>query len=178
MCPSRACAPVPMLYLTLLGGFRASYGSGERPVGFPTRKAQALLAYLASPPGRAHPRDQLASLLWGNSREEQAHTSLRQAIYAIRRALAAGGGPALCLAEATVTLDPAAVEVDTVAFERHVAVGTPPALEAATALYQGELLEGLAVSEPAFEEWLLAERERLRELVLEALARLVDHHRK
>jgi DNA-binding SARP family transcriptional activator len=167
-----------MLHLTLLGGFRASFGSGERPVGFPTRKAQALLAYLASPPGRAHPRDQLASLLWGNSREDQAHTSLRQAIYAIRRALAPGGGPTLWLAEATVTLDPAAVEVDTVVFERHVAEGTPRALEAATALYQGELLEGLAVNEPAFEEWLLAERERLRELVLEALARLLEHHRK
>lgn len=41
---------------------------------------------------------------------------------------------------------------------------------------QGDLLEGFAVSEPRFEEWLLAERERVRELVLEALAKLLAHH--
>jgi hypothetical protein len=32
------------------------------------------------------------------------------------------------------------------------------------------------VREPAFEEWLLTERERLRELAVEALARLLAHH--
>jgi DNA-binding SARP family transcriptional activator len=33
-----------------------------------------------------------------------------------------------------------------------------------------DLLEGLAVQETPFEEWLMAERERLRELALETLA--------
>src|SRR5262249_61629602 len=47
----------------------------------------------------------------------------------------------------------------------------------AAALYRGELLEGLALQEAPFEEWLLAERERLRELALEALAKLLRHRR-
>lgn len=42
-------------------------------------------------------------------------------------------------------------------------------------LYRGDLLEGLSVREPAFEEWLAAERERLRDLAVEALARLLAH---
>ena len=44
------------LSLSLLGGFQARLDSGSA-VALPTRKAQALLAYLASPPGQAHPRD-------------------------------------------------------------------------------------------------------------------------
>ena len=54
---------------------------------------------------------------------------------------------------------------------------SPAGLARAASLYQGDLLAGLAVAEPPFEEWLLAERERLRELALEALARLLAHHR-
>ena len=77
----------------------------------------------------------------------------------------------------TVALDPAPVDVDVVEFERQVAEGTPAALERAVALYRGELLEGLALQEAPFEEWLLAERERLRELALEALAKLLHHQR-
>src|SRR5215469_13542553 len=74
------------LILTLLGGFRARLDSGA-PVALPTRKAQALLAYLAVPLGTAHPRDKLASLLWGNTLETTARTSLRQTLYAMRKSL-------------------------------------------------------------------------------------------
>jgi DNA-binding SARP family transcriptional activator len=75
------------------------------------------------------------------------------------------GSPILVIEGDTVALDPAAVEVDVVGLERCVADRTPPALEEAAVLYQGDLLAGVAVSEPAFEEWLSIERERLRELM-------------
>jgi tetratricopeptide (TPR) repeat protein len=45
------------------------------------------------------------------------------------------------------------------------------------ALYQGDFLEGLTLQEPPFEEWLLAERLRLRELAQDALARLLIQQR-
>jgi DNA-binding SARP family transcriptional activator len=54
------------LSLTLLGGFQARLDSGE-PLALPTRKAQALLAYLALPVGQAHPRDKLAAIFWGRN---------------------------------------------------------------------------------------------------------------
>ena len=76
-----------------------------------------------------------------------------------------------------MALDPIAVAVDVAAFERAVATAVPEGLAEASALYQGDLLAGLAVTEAPFEDWLLTERERLRELALEALARLLAHQR-
>jgi len=74
------------LSLALLGGFQARLESGS-PLALPTKKAQALLAYLAIPLGRAHPRDKLATLLWSGIREESARASLRQTLFATRKAL-------------------------------------------------------------------------------------------
>jgi class 3 adenylate cyclase len=164
------------LTLTLLGGFRAHVDPGT-PLAFPTRKAQALLAYLAMPAGPAHSRDKLASLLWGNTVETTARTSLRQTLYALRRSLADAGAPPLRVDGDVVSLDPDAVTVDVAEFEQRVADGAPSALADAAALYQGGLLEGLAVQEAAFEDWLLGQRERLHELALGALGRLLAHQR-
>src|SRR5262245_40156758 len=164
------------LSLTLLGGFQARLDPGPA-LALPTRKTQALLAYLALPLGQAHPRDKLASLLWGGIREESARASLRQALFAIRKALGEVE-PALRHEGETVALDAAAVDADTAAFERAATDETSEALERAVGLYRGDLLSGFALDEAPFEEWLLGERERLRELALEALAKLLAHQRK
>jgi DNA-binding SARP family transcriptional activator len=163
------------LGLTLLGGFEARLSSGPA-VNLPA-KAQALLAYLALRPGQAHPRGKLAALLWADSAEPHARASLRQTLSTLGRALAAMTPPSLVTGDHTVVLDPAAADIDVAAFERAVAEATPETLERAATLYRGDLLEGLGVTSPPFEEWLLTERERLRELALEALARLLAHYR-
>lgn len=163
------------VFLTLLGGFRAQLASGAT-VTLPTRKAQALLAYLALPSGRAHPRDKLATLLWGDTPQARARAALRQALFALRRGLPTDP-PAVCLEAGTVALDPAVVVTDVATFERHAAAGDPDHSARAVALYQGDLLAGLSVTEAAFEEWLAFERERLRELALETMARLLAHQR-
>lgn len=75
----------------------------------------------------------------------------------------------------TLALNPAGVDVDVAVFEQRVAEGPPDALEQAAALYQGDLLAGFSLDEPLFEDWLRLERERLHELALEALARLLAH---
>src|ERR1043165_5132470 len=59
----------------------------------------------------------------------------------------------------------AAVQVDVAALEADAT--------AVAALYKGDLLDGLRIDEPTFEEWLLPERERLRTLALGLLARLL-----
>ncbi|MGH7302677.1 MAG: ATP-binding protein [Candidatus Rokuibacteriota bacterium] len=160
------------LRLALLGGFEARPESGPL-VTFPRKKSEALLAYLALHAGQMQARDKLAALLWGDASDARARQSLRQALTALRQAAARGATPLLLEDGDAVTVSPAAVEVDVALFERLVADGGAPALEQAAGLYHGDLLEGLAVSEPPFEEWLTPERERLREKALEALVRLL-----
>lgn len=173
----RPGVPVTQLRLTLLGGFQARLARGDALL-LPTRKAQALLAYLALPVGRSHPRDKLAALLWGGIRDESARASLRQALFVVRKAIEGADAPALRADGEALSLEPAAVDVDVVAFERAVREGSAESLERAAALYQGDLLAGLVLDEPPFEEWLIGERERLRELALEALAKLLAHQRR
>ena len=165
---------MPRLSVGLLGGFQVRLDAGAA-IALPTRKSQALLAYLALPPGQAHPRDKLAALLWGGIRDESARTSLRQALFAIRKAL---GEAALRVDGATIALIPDRVDVDAISLAQAVANGSPEALTRAADLYKGDLLAGLVVDEAPWEEWLLGERERMRELALEGLARLLAHQRR
>jgi DNA-binding SARP family transcriptional activator len=163
------------LIVKLLGGLSVCLRSGEA-VRLPTRKAQALLAYLAVHPGQSHPRPKLATLLWGDAPDEQAHHRLRQALFEIRKALPATRPRCLVVDARSLALNAAAVEVDVAAFERLVTRATPAALAQAVTLYRGDLLDGFGVKEPGFEDWLVVERERLRELALNALGKLLVHH--
>jgi hypothetical protein len=67
------------------------------------------------------------------------------------------------------------VEVDVVAVRTAGVPRTVPARSRAVELYRGDLLLGFNVNEPLFEEWLVTERERLREMAMEALAKLLAH---
>lgn len=163
------------LELRLLGGFQARLGAGP-PLTLPA-KAQALLAYLALRPGVAHPRDKIATLLWGGTTDEQARNNLRHTVFTLRKALGAAAS-ALEVDGQMLAVDAKASDVDVPTFERLVADGTPDALERAVALYEGDLLEGVRVDEPPFEEWLLAERERLREMAVDVLTRLLAQQMK
>jgi DNA-binding SARP family transcriptional activator len=160
--------------LKLLGGFEVQRDSGES-VDVPGRKAQALLAFLALPPGVAHPRDKLAALLWPEIESAHARANLRLNLFTLRRALAFADP--LRLDGDTVALDPDAVDVDAVALQRAVTAENPDAIAAALADYRGDLLAGLRTQEASFEEWLLVERERLREHAMDGWTRLLAHQR-
>jgi DNA-binding SARP family transcriptional activator len=157
--------------LRLLGPFEARLGAGL-PLAFSTRRSQALLAYLALRPGRAHSRERIAALLWDQVPEARARQNLRQALSELRRVLK--GSSALTITRDAVALRQEHVDADVTAFARLLAEKGADALERALALYRGELLEGLELEEPAFEEWLRAERERLRALAAEGFAKLLD----
>jgi len=163
------------LGLALLGGFEAHTGGGT-PLVVPTRKAQALLAYLALTPRQAHPRDKLASLLWPDARPGAARNALRQTLFVVRKALGHTESPIVMSGDA-IGLGVDAVQTDVAAFEQAANDGSPAALERAATLYRGDLLAGVGTVAPTFEDWLMSERERLRELALEALARLLAHQR-
>ena len=164
------------LTITLLGDFAARIGPGPR-LGLRTRKAQALLAYLALPAGQTHSRDKLAALLWGDEPPMRGRARLRETIFALRKALAQGGRRWLQTGGDGLALSSDGVDVDVAEFERLVRDGSPTALGAAAPLYRGDLLHGFAGQSPDFEGWLLTERERLREVAVAGFGKLLAHER-
>src|SRR3546814_15024462 len=75
----------PVLHITLLGGFSADREG--RSIVLPTRKAAALLAFLAHRPGVWQSRNRAAALFWSRSAESQARRRLRQALQHLRKEL-------------------------------------------------------------------------------------------
>src|SRR5262249_33225856 len=164
-----AASAMARIRLTLLGGFQMRVD--DRLVDLPMKKGQALLAYLSIPVGKLHLRDKLGALLWGEVSEPAARAALRQALFVLRRLL--GEPSPLRPQDETVALDGDLAAIDVNEFEDCADGGTRTRLERAAALYRGELLEGLALVEPGFEEWLVGERRRLRERAVGTLDKLL-----
>ncbi len=161
------------LTLQLFGGLCAYRESGAEAAAA-GRKASALLAYLALNPKQRCTRDRLATLLWSDRGEEQARHSLRQALLSLRKALDDESASVLVSDGDRLTLDTEAIAVDVQAFERLAASRTREALEQAGMLYVGDFLDGVDVRSEGFEEWLAAERTRLRDLASDVLLRLTQ----
>ncbi len=162
------------LRIALLGGLEIA-GVKSTARASLTRKARALVAYLALQGGRGQSREKLAELLWGNSAEEQARANLRQAIWSIKKVLNGDGAAYLVTDGEQISLAGQDIDLDVAKFERLVAEATPDALNRAAALYNGDLLDGFSLKEESFEAWVRAERERLRHLASDALTKLIAH---
>src|SRR3954449_6794439 len=118
-----------MLRVSLLGELRAEVGG--RPVEPPaSRRAWQLLAWLALHPGE-HPRGSVAALFWPEVLDASARGSLRNAMWALRRALESDGEAALVAGRDRVGLR---CETDLARFDAHLAAGR---LAEAAALCQG-----------------------------------------
>jgi DNA-binding SARP family transcriptional activator len=163
-----------VLHLELLGDFRLRDESGGL-VTISARKSQAMLAYLGVKPSQLVSRDKMASLLWSSTAPEQARQSLRQTLSTLRRELAQVSPQKLLVEEGDfLSLDAALVHVDVVELETLVAAGTPEALDPAMRLYEGDFLDGFMIDEERFDQWVIAERDRLHRLALRAHATLVE----
>ncbi|HTX00574.1 MAG TPA: hypothetical protein VMD59_17470, partial [Acidimicrobiales bacterium] len=77
------------------------------PLRFDTRKAVALLAFLATA-RTAQSRERIAALLWPESDEARARSSLRRTL----SVAASATGPSLQISRATVSLDESSVWCD------------------------------------------------------------------
>jgi DNA-binding SARP family transcriptional activator len=163
--------------LRLFGEFQLDDPDG-RPIVLNLRKAEALIAYLALAPGQASSRERLAALLWGDSDQGRARQSLRQAIFALTKALAQRDLSLLRLESQAVRLAENALRVDAVEFDRLIADGSKAALARASELYAGELLSGFSVEEPEFEQWLTATRGVYQDTALRALLELLQEQEK
>jgi TolB-like protein len=158
--------------LTLFGGFQVRLATGQE-LDLPGQKDRALLAFLALPAGTAHSRDKLANLLWSDRGDQQARDSLKHALTGLRRCLEPASPSPIVADRQSVKLDPTGLDIDVAAFERLLGDGTAESLERAMKLYSGDLLEGIGIRDSAFEDWLLVERQRLRQLAEDALTTLL-----
>lgn len=143
---------------------------GERPVVFATiPKVVPLFAYLLLHRNVALAREVVAYALWPDDTETDARANLRRHLHQLLRVLppAATQTPWLLAQGRTIRLNPAApIWLDCDVFER--GVRHLRKREAAIDLYTGDLLESID------EEWLIGERERLRALYVQTLARMLD----
>ncbi|MBI3958192.1 MAG: AAA family ATPase [Chloroflexi bacterium] len=154
---------------------------GQPVTGFVSRKAEALLYYLAWT-GRAHSREAIAGLLWGESAESAARTNLRGVIANLRQLLAAHltveRQTLAFRAESTHTIDAArfAESVNALASAPTLTPAQAASLQQSLALYRGDFLDGFYLKDaPEFERWMLAERARLRDGAVQTFQRLARH---
>ncbi|MCI0476184.1 MAG: bacterial transcriptional activator domain-containing protein, partial [Anaerolineales bacterium] len=141
---------------------------GARAVPLPASSARALLAYLLLHHAQPHPRAVLVGIFFPDLSEIRARRALSQALWHIRHAL-----PRLIQADAeTIQVShDASIWVDVEEFRKISDLSSPSLtsnLQSLISLYRGDLLEGF------YDDWLLLEREQLREMYLQALERLVQ----
>jgi DNA-binding SARP family transcriptional activator len=173
---------MPDLYIHLFGKF--SVRQDDRPAtGFDAHKEQELLSYLLLHRNRPHSREALAGLIWGDVSTEKSKKYLRQALWHIQAALDSGpqsrGVAVLAVEHDWVQLNARAeLWLDVEIFERtfmlvhdlrgaDLDAGRLSALQAAVQIYRGDLLEGW------YQDWCLYERERLQNIYLVMLDKLM-----
>ncbi len=149
-------------------------------------KAQELFSYLLLHRERPHLRDTLLDVLWGEAPPARARKALRQALWQVQSALdalgiAPRGGRALVVESGWVQLNVMEnLWLDVRAFEQACTFlqGTPAdrldqrrlrILESAVDIYRGDLLDGW------YQEWCLRDRDRLRNMYLALLNKLMGH---
>ncbi|MEO8079784.1 MAG: AAA family ATPase [Caldimonas sp.] len=151
----------PLIRFVWLGAPSVHCGAVE--VRLSVKKTLALLVYL-SIAGRSS-RRRLADLFWSDLDEATGRRNLRRALHRLR---AAGLGDAMDVGEDAIALR--ASESDLDAFRRAAAEGR---LSDACATSDAPLCDGFSLDAeaPAFDAWLLAERERAGRERRDALAR-------
>jgi DNA-binding SARP family transcriptional activator/TolB-like protein len=139
--------------LQLLGPFAIEANVGRPiPIAVRSRKARALLAYLAMQPDYRATREQLATLLWGDSPDKQARHSLRQCLIALRQDLSVAADVLLLDREA-IWLSAQSVAVDARSFIALARSAEPDAPARAAELWRGAFLPDLTLDIEEFDTW-------------------------
>ncbi|MCA9921950.1 MAG: hypothetical protein KC421_06255, partial [Anaerolineales bacterium] len=164
-----------------LGGLRIQLD--ETAVsGFVSRKAEALLVYLACNP-RLHARETLATLLWDELPQQRSLANLSVLLTSLRKQLA----PFLHISrheigmnqEADFVVDAVtlAAAMESVSHRTGLTRSTAVHMAQAVALYQGPFLAGFYVRQANnFSEWAILEQERLQQLAIHGMSQLVEFY--
>ena len=153
--------------------------------GFDARKVQELFCYLLLHRNHSLPRETLAGLLWPDTTTIQSKKNLRQALWQLQSALGSQTEP---INDRVLLVEPEWVQLnleanfwlDVVIFEKafdlvqkvpghELDAQRVQVLQDAVQLYQGPLLEGW------YQDWCLLERERLQNMYLTMLDKLMSY---
>ena len=169
-----------MLDISLLGEVRVAADSSV--VALRSSRVLALIGFLVAHRGAPQRREYIAAQFWPDTPEPQARTNLRRELHGLRaelpqvdRWLVATGGTLLWQLDHGCRVDIAAFETaaDQAAAALAVADAAAFRLAAAGALraYRGEFMPAL------YDDWALAERDRLHRRCLTLLDQLIEAER-
>jgi len=133
----------------------------------PTQKARDLLTYLILHHDRLLSRDLLVGVFWPDRPDSRARRALSQTLWQVRSALGPAADRLAAERDAVTFLLQPGDWLDVAAFEEAAQAASAPELRRAVASYRADFLEG------CYDDWALLERERLRELYLGVLERLI-----
>lgn len=154
------------------------------PISLDTRKAIALIAFLATT-RQQYSRDYLATMLWSEQDQPHARSALRRTIFTLNRAFE---GQWLKIERENLSLDlHANIRVDVHDFQKllaerrahghtpgEVCTACEPLLAGAVALYQDGFLAGFSLRDsPEFDDWQFYQADSLRRDYASALEGLV-----
>src|ERR1700687_5975539 len=168
---------VPTLHIRLLGDFSLLYND-QQVTNLNTTRLRSLLTYLVLHREVPQQRQHLAFLFWPDATEAQARNNLRQLLHQLRQAFPAVEHFLSTDAQMLHWHPVTPCYLDVVEFEQtliladaatrqHDQHALQDALEQADTLYRGELLPG------CFDEWILPERDWLRQRYLQVLEQLL-----
>ncbi|HEY7418552.1 MAG TPA: BTAD domain-containing putative transcriptional regulator, partial [Ktedonobacteraceae bacterium] len=167
----------PTLHIRLLGEFSLIYAN-QQVTSLNTLRLQSLLTYLVLHYHVPQQRQHLAFLFWPNTTEAQARNNLRQLLYQLRQAFPAvehflsadvhmlHWHPVTPFYLDVAAFEQALAQADA-ATRRNDTRALQSALEQADKLYRGDLFPG------CYDEWILPERERLRQRHQQTLEQLL-----
>jgi DNA-binding SARP family transcriptional activator len=149
--------PTVSAWLRVTGTMRLMLDGRETPLS--SRKALAILAYLALQPAYSESRERVAALLWSDSGGEHARAALRQTLKRLKADL--GGAGDLLEADRSVLRLTAPIGVDILDAIEAAGHGESPALLAGDEAALDRLFADLADLDPDFNLWIAVQRERL-----------------
>lgn len=157
----------PRLSVSLVG--RLGLRLDGRPIELRTRKAGAVLGYLALSEHKQESRERLVGLLWSRSDEEKARASLRQVVRELRSLLEEAGYDGFVAERLLIGIDAARVEVDIESVLQLAESGRVHSLLLDVPQLDERLLEGMDDLDPSFRVWVLAKRQTVHERLMRSL---------
>jgi DNA-binding SARP family transcriptional activator len=166
-------ASPPADRVLLLGPFQVIRNEAQLPLPR-SRKARALLAYLAMAP-RPVTREKLCELFWDVA--DDPKSELRWCLSKLRPLVNGPTATQLIADRERVRIDTSSLDIDAISLARNAQTtltsGSLRDLQSLRALFRGDFLEGLSVDRaPLFDNWLSGQRHRFgqwRQLLLERL---------